>query len=249
MSHSPATIVVLHDVGDLSISWLRSAFTRRSDVTATFISGDDLLGGPYLSHEINRNGASFTIHTRDGQQLTPTSHDLLINRLVGPPRYLDLAVDCDDLSYAQAEVASLYISILNAFRCSTINAKTGSSWRTELDWALLAQQNGLPVFSEEVTDATALASEESPSPYLRRVLVFDDKVFGPPHPACLDELLPELTKASEIDLLEVTFLEAAIDEWKYLTISIYSFLPIGGDALVDAFCRRAKSGRRSANKG
>ncbi len=133
---------------DRSARWAYEGLRKSGLQPVELITSDELAYGRWWEHRVGENTASLRLVLADGRIVSGGSTCGVLNRLLSAPKSLVNFAQKDDRDYAYQELTSFYLSWLQSLQGQVINRPEPQGfcgrWRHTSEWAILAQQAGLP---------------------------------------------------------------------------------------------------------
>jgi hypothetical protein len=242
-------LLVLCDPSDVGALW--AGLGLRSRVPDVEIVSTEELGSALrFDLRLDRSFRSVQIDLADGRHISSTELSGVLNRLqTVPTGQLDRAA-ASERTYAQAELEALHVSWLAALECPVINRPKPhglcGAFRSDLEWAMLAAQAGLPVGSNldnldnlhrPVGDKSGVAGPGvHPPKSTLSLVVVDDEVTGSPVPSPVVDAARRLREVSGERVIGLTLHTTTTGPVFESATAVPDFR-VGGSAVIDALSR------------
>jgi len=232
--------LVLCSSNDYAARWAFEGLGQLGVAPLELITSEDLAYSRFWEHRVGTASTSVRLSLPNGRAICSSRVAGVLNRLLSAPQELVNHARPNDRDYASQELSSFYLSWLRALPGIVINRPTPQGfcgrWRHTSEWALLAQQAGLPappfrqtVQHEPEHGFRSLAPRGAP---VESVIVLHGKVFGPALPE--DTLLAcrRFAALAESELLGIDLFRTNDGRWNFATATPYPELTRGGQPLL-----------------
>lgn len=230
-------VLVFHHAGDESVTWLRDIVFNGTEASLVAVTSEALFGNLSYFHCISDVSDNFSIKLYDGNNITEDAFSLVINRLMGVSPLLYKAIVRADVPYSISELGAAYLAMFSSFRCPVINCPRGPglslSWRSELDWLLLASRVGLALDERLIEHPL-----EQNSAYDTAIVLFNSQVYGVRISDQLVESLRLFCAEADVDLFAVKLVERRGGIFAYAGVDLCPMLSTGGAGLVGDLRRK-----------
>jgi hypothetical protein len=232
--------LVLCSSNDYAARWAFEGLGQLGVAPLEFITSEDLAYSRFWEHRVGTASASIGVSLPDGRAICSSRIAGVLNRLISAPQELVNYARPNDRDYASQELSSFYLSWLKALPGIVINRPTPQGfcgrWRHTSEWALLAQQSGLPAppFRQNSRDAPeqgyrSLAPQDAKA---ESAIVLHGKVFGPELPEDTVLACRRFAALAESELLGIDLFRAKDGRWNFAAATPYPELTCGGQAFL-----------------
>jgi hypothetical protein len=226
-------VMILHEPGDASASWLAERFAALGR-PADIVTSADLDTAILWDHRIDGDCASVAITLRDGRELSSAAAQPIVNRLSFVPFNAMREEAGRDFGYAVQEMFALYLSWLHAWPAPVINRPTPQglcgNYRHPSVWTTLGRRAGLPVrpWRQSDRDAPDIAWQWAPAE--ATAIALGDRVLLPPVlPQAFGDGCVALAGLADTALLGIDFARDGEGRWEMTSASPLPNLMLGGE--------------------
>jgi hypothetical protein len=225
---------------DLSAHWAHAGLQQRGLAPVELITADSLAFGLFWEHRVGAAAPSIRFTLADGRTVCSSQVSGVLNRLLSAPDDLIRRAQQDDRDYAQQELASFYLSWLQALPGVVINRPTPQGfcgrWRHTSEWAVLAQRAGLPAppYRQSASDGPAqgYATLAPAGAAVTNVVVLKDQVFGPALPAEISAACCRFAALAECELMGISLFQMENGNWLFSSATPYPDFQSGSEPLL-----------------
>ncbi len=198
-------------------------------------------------HRLGTGETCVRVRLGDGRVIDSDDVQGVLNRLVYVPlEHWQLGTPADR-DYVTQEFTAFYLSWLYALPCPVISRPTplgrAGRWLHASQWALLAQQAGLPVPAYHETtddppdDTGGMARLAGPGLTRTTVITIAGEVTGAVAPPSVVHGCLRLAELAQAELLGIDFSLRPDGQWLFAGASPLPALDLGGSALISALVR------------
>jgi len=235
--------LVLCSSTDVSALWAYQGLCQLGFGPLELVLAEGLNHAIRWEHRLDARGIHLKLTLADGRVIDVSQVRGAVNRVLFPAPLTRWAASAD-YDYIQAELHAFYLSWLKSLPGVVLNRPTATglcgAWLHASEWAFRAGRAGLPMRPyrqgaqerPEPGDRRPLA--EAPS---RRVIVFDDQVFGAPVPADVVRGCKKLARAVDTAILGIDFRVDACGQWQFCDATPCPDLCVGGLPLLQSLAR------------
>jgi hypothetical protein len=240
---------VLCSAMDIPAQWAHQGLLA-AGLDARLLTAEMLESATQWEHHLDSSTDSISFVLADGQHISGTDVQGVLNRLMAPSQNLLRRAVPADRDYALQETTAFYLSWLNSLSCPMLNQPTpqglAGRWLHLSELTLFAHQAGLATlpYRQSGNDAPEAGYQPSPSPSKTQVVLLDGEVFGAPLPAAVGDGCRNLARLLQTRLLGVDFHFTEQDRWTFAFANPMPDLQIGGPRLVEALARTLQNGGR-----
>jgi hypothetical protein len=232
--------LVLCSHEDLGAQWAFQGLRERGLAPIELFTAEQLAFGRVWEHRVGAATPSIRFTLADGRTVCSSRVSGVLNRLLSAPQDLIRCAQQGDRDYAQQELASFYLSWLQALPGVVINRPTPQGfcgrWRHTSEWAVLAQRAGLPAppYRQSVSDGPAqgYATLAPPGAAIISVVVLKNEVFGQSLPAEISVACCRFAALAECELMGISLFQSEHGSWLFSSATPYPDLQSGGEPLL-----------------
>jgi hypothetical protein len=171
--------LVLCSANDVAAIWVYLQLKKTLGDEIDLVTAEMLAHALRWEHRITRDGISTKITLADGRLISSDDISATLNRLDDIPASFSRAAEADR-EYAAAELRAFFASWLHALPGPSWNRATpsglsGSTWRQQAEWNLLASRAGFATTSLRKLDPALAQTQAGPA---RALLVVGETVLG-----------------------------------------------------------------------
>lgn len=227
--------LVLCADGDRSARWAFEGLRKRGIAPLELVTSEELAYGRLWEHRVGKQTPSVKIVLSDGRVVSSDAVSGVLNRLLSAPKSLVDFGQEGDRDYAYQELTSFYLSWLETLPGEVINRPEPQGfcgrWRHISEWAMLAQQAGLPAPPyRQCADDDPAAGYRSLAPEgakTEQVIVLKGKLFGAALKQDMAEACVRFARLAQSDLLGIELFEK-----QFASATPYPDLTVGGEQMI-----------------
>src|SRR5690242_141704 len=244
--------LVLCSSNDYGAQWAFTGLKRMGLTPVELVTSEELAYSRFWEHRVGVASASVRLMLPDGRIICSSGVSGVLNRLLSAPQELVNYARPLDRDYASQELSSFYLSWLSALPGKVINRPTPQGfcgrWRHTSEWALLAQQAGLPAPPfRQTTQHEPEQGYRSLAPQgatVESVVVLGGDVFGAALPEDTLDSCRRFAALAGDPLLGIDLFHANDGRWNFATATPYPELTRGGERLLTCLAQIFTEGEK-----